>query len=165
MKLLAKLTDKDIGSETPEKPNPRIRRAARAVLFDGDKVALLHVSKHNYDKLPGGGIEPGEEITAALQRELLEETGCEATVLREIGRISEHRARLRLIQHSYCFVARVKKNHHRLALTKKERNEGFKLRWISPNEAIQLLATSTTKDYEGKFICHRDRIFLEHARN
>ena len=34
-----------------------LREAARAVIFDtDDKVGLLYVSKHNYYKLPGGGL-------------------------------------------------------------------------------------------------------------
>ena len=36
--------------------------------------------------LPGGGLEPGESFEGALSREMLEETGLEATGVREVAR-------------------------------------------------------------------------------
>lgn len=39
------------------------RKAARAVVLDSDgSVALLHVSKFGYHKLPGGGVEENEDL-------------------------------------------------------------------------------------------------------
>lgn len=39
-----------------------VREAVRAVVFDYEgNIALLHVAKKNYYKLPGGGIEGAED--------------------------------------------------------------------------------------------------------
>lgn len=35
--------------------------------------------------LPGGSLEPGESLTAALKREFLEETGIEVKVVKNVG--------------------------------------------------------------------------------
>lgn len=57
----------------------RMTLGARVAMLDGDKVLLL---KHTYVPdwhFPGGGIEPGETAAEAGTREMLEETGFEAT--------------------------------------------------------------------------------------
>src|SRR3989344_587978 len=49
----------------------KTRSAARGVVFDGNKnVALLPVAAHNYFKLPGGGIEEGEDKTEGFKEPL-----------------------------------------------------------------------------------------------
>jgi 8-oxo-dGTP diphosphatase len=69
-----------------------IRKAARAVVFDDDnKIAILKVAKRNYHKLPGGGVEDGEDLMKALEREVIEEAGCKITVTEEVGRIIEYK--------------------------------------------------------------------------
>lgn len=43
--------------------NFKVRKAARAIVFDKDKnIGILFVANHNYHKLPGGGIEDGEDV-------------------------------------------------------------------------------------------------------
>ncbi|MEU0094406.1 NUDIX domain-containing protein [Kribbella sp. NPDC006257] len=54
---------------------PTIERVAvRGVLFRGSELLLLK-SRHGDYKFPGGGVEAGETMTAALEREFLEECG------------------------------------------------------------------------------------------
>ena len=94
MILLRTIKDKDIFPDLNdnEKVPSRHREAARAVVFDFEnKVALLHVKKHAYHKLPGGGLEEGEDIKTALEREMMEEIGCQVEVQNEIGEIIEYR--------------------------------------------------------------------------
>ncbi|MEO8862807.1 MAG: NUDIX domain-containing protein [Candidatus Saccharimonadales bacterium] len=79
MKSLLTIREQDIvaGSADVDTSSFRERRAARAVLLDDNaQVHMLNVSKHGYHKLPGGGIEAGEDILSALERELMEEVGC-----------------------------------------------------------------------------------------
>jgi 8-oxo-dGTP pyrophosphatase MutT (NUDIX family) len=57
----------------------RITLGARVALFDGDRVLLL---RHTYLPdwhFPGGGVEPGETAAESGAREMIEETGIEAT--------------------------------------------------------------------------------------
>lgn len=64
--------DKDLGLDTPKPTTWSQRKTGRAIIFDADKnVALLHVTKKHYHKLPGGGVEEGENVAEALKREAI----------------------------------------------------------------------------------------------
>jgi 8-oxo-dGTP pyrophosphatase MutT (NUDIX family) len=67
------------GSDT----SPRLRAAARAIILDrDDRVLLLRAIVEDGATIwltPGGGIEPGESLLAALSRELIEEVGLRLT--------------------------------------------------------------------------------------
>ncbi|MDR6227472.1 NUDIX hydrolase [Desmospora profundinema] len=62
--------------------------AAKAIVFDGDRVLVLRKSpaersardSHGWD-FPGGGLEPSEPLMDALYREVLEETGLHMKVI------------------------------------------------------------------------------------
>lgn len=93
MELLAEISEKYLNiSEKTIEGSYKIRKAARSIVFnDFGQIALLYVSKNNYHKLPGGGIEESESISIALNREILEEVGAESEVLGEIGLTIEYR--------------------------------------------------------------------------
>jgi len=64
----------------PASEGPRIRVAA--VILVGDRLLLVRQRKGGkpYYLLPGGGVDRGETLAAALQREIREETGLECAV-------------------------------------------------------------------------------------
>ena len=143
-----------------------VRKAARAIVFDNEKnVALLHVSKFGYYKLPGGGVEESEDIKTTLQRECKEEIGCEIEVMGEIGSITEYRKIFTLTQISYCYLAKVKGEKGTPNFDDGEIKEGFKELWLPYDKALGLIIQNTTSDFEGsKYIVPRDIIFLEAAK-
>lgn len=142
------------------------RKAARAVVFDNEnKIAILKVTNHNYHKLPGGGVEKGEDLAEALEREAMEEIGCKIVVAGEIGKIIEHRDKWNLKQESYCYLAKVVGEKGQSDFTEEEIAGGFSIVWVSLDEAIETLKKDEPNDYEGKFIKVRDLCFLEEARN
>jgi 8-oxo-dGTP pyrophosphatase MutT (NUDIX family) len=164
MKLIKELTNKEVGLKNKKVSEYRVRKAARAVVFAKDgKVAILHASKNGYHKIPGGGIESGEDIRTALAREIYEETGCVAVVKDEIGIILEYRDTIKLLQINYCFVAYVKK-YGEPHFTKSERDEGFKLEWFTVNEAIKKFQKDDLSMYGAKFMSTRDSLFLKEAK-
>jgi len=164
MKLLKTIQLKELPEE--ERKTYRFRRAARAIVFDGEnKIAILHSSKFNYHKLPGGGVEAGEDILSALDRECLEETGCDIEIESEIGRVIEYRDEFNLYQESFCYLAKIKGEKKKPKFTMEERNNGFSLCWMSIDDAIKILQRDKPTDYSGKFIVQRDLIFLRQAEN
>lgn len=66
--------------DTLSERRPRIRVAA--LIVEDDRVLLVEHAKgdRRYWLLPGGGVDHGESLPCALQRELLEETGLEIAV-------------------------------------------------------------------------------------
>lgn len=63
----------------PQHPRP----SCHAVIFDGDHVLLVRRANEPFRNLwglPGGAVELGETVAAALQREVQEETGLAVSV-------------------------------------------------------------------------------------
>jgi ADP-ribose pyrophosphatase YjhB (NUDIX family) len=58
--------------------------AARAIIFNGDKMLVMHRDKHGsqYYTLVGGRVQEGETSEQALVREVKEETGLDITAAR-----------------------------------------------------------------------------------
>lgn len=144
-----------------------LRQAARAVLLDADgRMALMRVTRSGLHKLPGGGIEAGENVFAALRRELREEVGAgEIQLTDELGMTAEYIAEYRLKQFSYAYAARLSGPLGASALTAEEQSDGFALIWTRPEEALRLMRSDRPNGLSGHFIRCRDlaivRRFLE----
>ncbi len=161
MELLKEIKD-DICPE--DESRLKTREAARGIFFDEEGlIPLLFVSKHNYYKLPGGGVESGEDKMKALEREAREETGSEIEVTGKIGTVVEVRSKWNFRQTSYCYLGKIKLKG-KPNFTKKETNKGFEIGWFSLDEAILKVKNSDPQDYEGWFIQKRDSVFLERAK-
>jgi 8-oxo-dGTP pyrophosphatase MutT (NUDIX family) len=166
MKILKTIRDEDFGCQASGPIDYRDRVAARAVVFDHNKkVALLHVTKNNYHKLPGGGVEEGESLEQGLRREILEEVGCQIKNIREVGIVEEYRNEFKLKQTSYCYIADVEGEIGAQKLEQGEIDEGHDLEWVGLDEAIKLLEKEKeVRNYEGKYIRQRDEIVLKQVK-
>ncbi|MEP7166486.1 MAG: NUDIX domain-containing protein [Candidatus Woesebacteria bacterium] len=164
MKLLEVINPEAV-SESDVKEYP-VRETARAVVIDDNGlIALLYVASDNYYKIPGGGIEAGEDRRVALYRECMEEIGCTVEILDEIGSIIEYRKLFTLKQISYCYVAKVKGKKGKPDFTPKEIAEGFKQIWMPYSEALALISKNQATNQEGKsYIVPRDLTFLQAAQ-
>lgn len=163
MKLLKTIEFEKVSPE--ELAGYRFRQAARAVVFDKEgKIALLFVSKKNYHKLPGGGVEKDESLEEALRRECREEIGCEIKIMGEIGMTVEYRTKFKLKQESFCYLAEVEGEKGSSAFMDDEIEDGFSVLWIGFDEAIKILEADQPDDYEGKFIKIRDLVFLREVK-
>ena len=143
-----------------------IRRAARAVIFTEQyEIALMYSRKNSYYKLPGGGVEEGEDIMAALHREVLEETGRRVDVVGDIGMVVEYRDQHSLLQISYAFLCLVKDHPitMELLLTAEEQEERFEVCWMPADEALDRLLNQKAEGYVRNFMIKRDAILTGEA--
>ena len=163
MKKLLVLGDPKDASKLKE------RGASRAVLLnENGQVHLMFVSKHGYHKLPGGGIDDGETIEQAMHRELMEEVGCKAEIVAELGIVEEFRSyddNDLLHQISYCYLAKQIGDQFEPALEEGEIEEGLQ-HVLAPSidAAVVLLANDKPSNKEGEYIRQRDLTFLNAAK-
>lgn len=165
MNPLQIIKDADIGSEIPAPNAYRERTSARAILFNADgKVAILHATKKNFHKLPGGGVEEGEDLPTALARELQEEIGCSAKNLRKLAIVEEYRNKYALHHTSHCFLADIDGEAGPTAMDESEIAVGFVTVWMDLLDAINTIESETEfESYEWKFIRLRELAFLKEA--
>jgi ADP-ribose pyrophosphatase YjhB (NUDIX family) len=69
----------------------KIRLGCSAVIFDENKENVLLTRRADNGKwrLPSGGVEPGESVSEACEREVLEETGLRVRIERLVGVYSD----------------------------------------------------------------------------
>jgi 8-oxo-dGTP diphosphatase len=117
-------------------PADNLVRAAGAVLVDGDRVALVHRPRYDDWTLPKGKHQPGEDDIAAALREVLEETGFQGLIERDLGvvryTVEKHGAVLPKVVRYY--VMRVE------AGAFAPNDEVDELRWLTREQAAQLLS-------------------------
>ena len=171
MELICKITDEDIGEKIINMENPKLRLGARGIVIREDgKIAIFNKSNKNEYKLPGGGLEGYEKTEEAFKREVLEETGCEIEIIEALGATEEYKSLNNFKQISYVYVGKVLKDTKQLNVTEKEKDEGAKLLWETPENALKLIAKCFDKlvaskyesIYSTKFVVLRDRRILEY---
>ena len=146
--------------------NYKVREAARAVVVDSEsKIALLHVVNESYYKLPGGGLEEGEDRILALKRECKEEIGCDVEIGDEFCSIVEYRKLAQLKHISYCYIARVVGSKGKLDLTDEEKERGSELVWMNYDKAVKAISESASDSLVcNSYIVPRDFAILEESK-
>ena len=101
---------------------------------------------------------------------MLEETGCEIEIIEALGATEKYKSLNNFKQISYVYVGKVLKDTKQLNVTEKEKDEGAKLLWETPENALKLIAKCFDKlvaskyesIYSTKFVVLRDRRILEY---
>ena len=120
------------------------REAVRAIILNGDLVLMVHSRINGDYKFPGGGVEEGEQHSATLQRELLEECGAKLkTVLGEFGRVEEYdKAKEEEFElfcmHSYYYFCEIEDGLGKQNLDDYESEYGFFPEWVTLAHAIEV---------------------------
>ena len=171
MKQILELYEQDIDPSLPQTDRSGFyhRTSVRAVLTD-DKgsVALMHARKGAYYKLPGGGVDAGESLEDALGRELLEETGCNATILKKLGETVEYRDFAQMKQTSIVYLATVVGAKGAPSFTEDEIAEAFEVVWASDiAHALQIVkdAGSVLSSMQTQFLWRREIAILKEAQH
>ena len=116
--------------------------STRAVIIRNGRIATQHGAAGDY-KILGGGVEPGEDLHAALIREVQEESGLVVIPesIREIGEIVERRRDIFepdkiYVCHSCFFFCDAKAEMTQTHMTESEIEKGFHLEWATAQEII-----------------------------
>ena len=159
MSFTYKITDEDLGLEREEVSEWRSREAVRCILKSGNKIAMLHVGRYSYHKLPGGGVEKNESLKEALKREIKEEIGSEIRIERKIDTVKGHISREETIHISHCFETKeVEKGDPNF--TEQEKEDNYQIEWMTPEKAIETLVKQEPSHYIAKLITARDLKFF-----
>lgn len=119
------------------------RPSVRGVIIKNGKIAMMHSLKYDYYKLPGGGIEEGEELRDTLVREVKEESGLvvKKDTIKEFGyvrRIEKGMFEDIFMQENYYYICDVEDDVSSQELDDYEAEEGFTLEFVTPEHAINV---------------------------
>lgn len=145
-----------------------------STLASHDKIALAYAKNLGYYKFPGGGIHEGEENTAALIREVEEETGLEVIPesIEEAGLVSrimqsEMFPQTIFVQESFHYFCRVKTGPDGKPLIKNqnlddyEKDDGFELRIVTLDRAITTNLRFKSDNYAKLDMIARETLVME----
>ena len=146
------------------------REIVRAIVFDDEGWFYFtritrddHFGKATLIETSGGGVEKGEDLLAAIHRELREELGAEVEVIGPIGTVSDY----------YNLIHRHNLNHYYLC-----RATSFGEKHLMPDEihdfhlsTLRLTFDGAQAEYErlsctpiGRLIAARELPILQRAR-
>lgn len=165
MKLLTEISEGSLGLsaqfEQLEQPY-KLRKSARGIVLNqAGEMATQYLQTYTFHKLPGGGVEQGESIEAALLREVKEEVGCDCSIIKPLGIVIEYRNEHNLLHISYGFVADVIGEIGVPQLEAAEIEEGQETLWLQPTEVLEKMKQDTPGKFAGHFILEREIAFLE----
>lgn len=130
------------------------RCAVRAVIFRGDRLAMVYSERDDYYKFPGGGIEENEDHRATLAREVREEVGLSVipSSVEEFGKVVELRKSdffedTIFEQESLYYFCDIEDSVSEQSLDLYEAESGFTLRYVTPNEAIRVNSQHSDVDF------------------
>lgn len=107
MNIIVEITDEMFGLKSVEFNNPKIRHGARGIVTREDGlIAVFNKKAKNEYKLPGGGIDEGENAEDAFKREVLEETGCVVNDIKFMG-ITKELKSLRKFSTNFICICRL----------------------------------------------------------
>jgi len=161
MKQLCELNDKILlGTEGMSDKPPR--KTARAIVQNDDGLyAVMYAEKFGLYSLPGGGIEPGEDVLTALKREIYEETGCTCDQIEELGYVYENRAQQDCASESHYYIVTCTGKGEGIHLTDNEIANKTSVQWHPFDTIVHQICDPVHTTTQRMYIQARDKAALE----
>lgn len=144
------------------------RPSARAIIFKGDKLALVYAANEKYFKFPGGGIHDDEDKKAALVREVKEEAGLAVipSSIKEYGSVlrrqkSEINEDTVFEQENYYYFCKTEDVVGSQNLDNYEKEAGFMLVYADIDEAIKVNSEYKSNTSFNEVMIKRENRVLE----
>lgn len=172
--LLGEISDEELGiAVSPERAKNKSRRYCVRCILTNEKgeVCVIRSEKYGYQQIPGGRVDAGEHILAALERETHEEAGCMIKNVKSLGYFIEHKNAAQNEWEtewvSFVFTAEVDQEIG-TQFEDYEREAGFAPVWLELAEAMRLQAEAeksygdgtSNGSYNGRFANRRDYLLL-----
>jgi 8-oxo-dGTP diphosphatase len=141
------LTDKDKSSN--------INRSARAIIVKDNEIMFLYSKTLDYYMLPGGGIEENELEENCVIREVKEETGFSASLIKKTLVIREYFPDSTWETH-YFLVELIGDKPGDRSLTEEEKELELDIKWVKVEEALMLLDSYDSSYYKANNIMSRE---------
>lgn len=171
MNILKTISDRDIfpGKDFSEVSEWSERKTVKIILLnDKNEIALVTNPIHNFYLLPGGGIEEGEDIFVAANREVQEEVGFSIREPKLIGSVEEFRSRDMKHYVTTCISAQAGSKIEQDLRTEEEKENGLVVEWFTLSDALILLEKQVAKQkekeipfYNTSFNIVRDHFFVD----
>ena len=174
------ITERDLGLEiiegkeiefySKDNNSMTIRYGARGIVIDKEgKIAIIYKKNKNEYKLPGGGVDKGEDFKEAFKRECIEEIGFDINEVEYLFDIEEDHINDNFKQISKVYIAKVKEKLESNNLTEQEKEEGLEYLWLDKKEALEkmkaciknLKGSKYDNVYRTKFVVGRDIRIME----
>lgn len=170
-KYFKTIKDKDIfpDKEVAEVSEWTPRLTVKIVIKNSEgKIALVTNPIHNCFLLPGGGVDDGEEIFTAADRESREEAQCSIRLIVLLGMIEEFHARDKKHYETHGVFAEMHEKISDDLRTDEEKKNELTVVWLTKDEAEQkfvaqeeLLRAGKIDFYNTAFNIVRDHIFFK----
>ncbi len=139
MRLLFEIDTKDYA----ENGTVGMRPSVRGIIIKNGRIAMIYSRKNDYYEFPGGGMEPGENHSDTLIREVREESGLRVIrdSIREYGyvhRVQKGKYEDIFIQDNYYYLCDTEDQAGEQQLDDWEDEEQFVLIYVTPDHAVEV---------------------------
>lgn len=148
------------------------RPSARGIIMNGRTIALVYSKREGYYKFPGGGFKDGEDMKAALIREVREEVGLIVKPESIVGFGSALRRQKSNMQpntifeqENFYFFCETEDETTVQELDDYEREAEFTLRFVDIDEAIEKNRAYHSEDIFDDIMIQRETKVLELIRD
>lgn len=142
-----------------------VRNSARSIIVRGGKIAMIHSTKYDYYKFPGGGIEGDESPIAAMIRETREEAGLvvKPETVTEYGYVhriqrSDNDPTECFVQDNFYYLCAAEDDTVSQNLDSYEATEGYRLEFVAPALAIQKNRNAQNSPYNPLMLEREARV-------